>query len=138
VTFLREYVDELHHSKEEKVLFASLCEHGMPRNAGPIAVMHMEHAQGRMLVADLGELATTSAPWSDGVQKRANELALVFAELLASHIAKENNVLYPLAERQLTPDVLDDVGVRFAALESEFGVERRDALLASVAPRSSS
>ena len=39
VTFLREFADECHHGKEENILFATMTEHGFPREGGPIAVM---------------------------------------------------------------------------------------------------
>jgi hemerythrin-like domain-containing protein len=41
--------DVCHHGKEENSLFPELEKKGMPRNAGPIAVMLMEHEMTRKL-----------------------------------------------------------------------------------------
>ena len=43
VDFTKNFTDVCHHGKEENSLFPQLEKKGMPRNAGPIAVMLMEH-----------------------------------------------------------------------------------------------
>ena len=37
--FLRNFADQCHHFKEEKVLFPAMEEHGIPREGGPIGMM---------------------------------------------------------------------------------------------------
>ncbi|HEX9290217.1 MAG TPA: hemerythrin domain-containing protein, partial [Anaeromyxobacteraceae bacterium] len=64
VTFIREFADACHHGKEEDILFAAMVEAGFPRHGGPIAVMLMEHDQGRAHVRVLADLAAQAAPWS--------------------------------------------------------------------------
>src|SRR5512132_3975875 len=66
VTFIREFADAHHHGKEEDILFAAMVQAGFPKHGGPIAVMLMEHDQGRALVRALGELASQAVPWGDG------------------------------------------------------------------------
>ena len=50
VNFFTEFVDEIHHIKEEDLLFKAMADHGFPVEGGPIAVMLGEHDQGRALV----------------------------------------------------------------------------------------
>ena len=46
VDFIRGYADAWHHAKEEEHLFPALFLAGMPRDAGPVAVMLHEHGIG--------------------------------------------------------------------------------------------
>src|SRR3989304_8130286 len=44
--FIRNFADRCHHGKEEDCLFPALEAHGLPRHAGPVAVMLSEHEEG--------------------------------------------------------------------------------------------
>ncbi len=105
VDFIRNYADRFHHAKEEDVLFTALVNNGMPRENSPVAAMLMEHDQGRTYV--LG-METAVRETLDGLPGRENviaENALAYAALLRDHIAKEDDILYPLAER-LIPETM--------------------------------
>ena len=93
--FLGAYSDQFHHAKEEDVLFGVL-ERAIT-HCGPIPVMLHEHAIGRALRARMGE--AFRARDLGGLLGASRD----FCGLLTQHIAKENNVLYPMAE-QSVPD----------------------------------
>ena len=100
IGFLKEFADKCHHGKEEGILFPALTGAGMPQQGGPVGVMLSEHVEGRTLIRAM-EAAVSGA--LDG--KAFTEAARGYAELLRAHIAKENNVLFPAAERLLAPDM---------------------------------
>jgi hemerythrin-like domain-containing protein len=105
VDFIRNFADRFHHAKEEDVLFAALVRNGMPAENSPVAAMLMEHDQGRAYVRGM-ETAVREA--RDGQPGRENDIAenaLAYAALLRDHIAKEDTILYPLAERVI-PDAM--------------------------------
>src|SRR6266540_1126404 len=81
VTFIREFADACHHGKEEDILFAAMVEAGFPRHGGPIAVMLMEHDQGRAHVRVLADLAAQAAPSSVADRQRLAEAAHGYAGL---------------------------------------------------------
>lgn len=107
VRFIREYADRRHHGKEEDLLFEAMIEHGVPREYGPIACMLGEHEAGRELVAALGRRATQAAPWTDDDRDDNLRDAMDFTSLLRNHIAKEDQMLYPLARRTLPPATIE-------------------------------
>lgn len=127
--FIREFADRRHHGKEEDVLFVAMEEAGLPRDAGPLAMMRLEHDQGRALVRTM----------VSGDDAAAAKAARDFARLLASHIQKENGVLYPMAEQIIPPDAIKRMMRRFAEVEEASGgdttradwVARLDALAAA-------
>jgi len=105
VDFIRNYADRFHHAKEEDVLFAELVKNGMPEKQSPIEAMHMEHDQGRAHVRAIEEAAQKALDGETGQTSVIVENATGYATLLRGHIDKENDILYPLAERILPESV---------------------------------
>lgn len=117
--FLTNFVDRCHHSKEEKHLFAAMHAHGMPMDSGPLAVMLREHEQGRVHVrAIAAAVGETGIPAGASARKVRDEL-FAYAALLRSHIDKEDNVLYPMADRLLTANEQNALTQAFERIESE-------------------
>lgn len=105
VDFIRNYADRFHHAKEEDVLFVELIENGMPEKQSPIEAMHLEHDQGRAHVRAIEDAAQKALAGEPGQAKLISEHAKGYAELLRGHIEKEDDILYPLAERVLPEEV---------------------------------
>ncbi|HEX9024148.1 MAG TPA: hemerythrin domain-containing protein, partial [Geobacteraceae bacterium] len=99
VEFIREFADRFHHAKEEHVLFEALIKSGMPAEHSPVAVMLMEHEEGRSFVRALEQATREALAGMPGREQDIAENALAFAKLLRDHIGKEDGILYPLAER---------------------------------------
>lgn len=131
VPFIREYADRFHHAKEEDVLFKALVANGMPEKNSPIAAMLMEHDQGRSFVRGMESAAQQLQSSGPEVVSTEAIAALVenargYAALLREHIEKEDNILYPLAERVLHEAVRPAMLTAYAAAESRTpGVEEK-------------
>lgn len=111
--FLRVFADKCHHGKEEDVLFPALEAAGMPREGGPIEVMLHEHQLGREHIRDMAAALDANNPAAFAVA------ALAYADLLTQHIAKENTVLFPMAERLLGVPALTAMHEPFERIEAE-------------------
>ena len=114
IGFLKEFADKCHHGKEEGILFPTLVQAGVPERGGPIGVMLTEHTEGRRLIKDM-EDAAAGALAAERFARAAQE----YADLLRAHIQKENNVLFPAAERVLSPDALERISGRFEEHEEK-------------------
>ncbi|MFZ1576145.1 MAG: hemerythrin domain-containing protein [Chromatiaceae bacterium] len=83
-----------HFTREEQRLFPELLAVD-PRAGGPVQVMTLEHQQMRALLADL----------EGAIGKRAPDDCLGLVEtlhfLIQQHNAKEEGILYPLADQGL-------------------------------------
>lgn len=130
VRVLLDYVDPVHHGKEEEILFATMVEHGFPRQFGPIAVMLDEHEQARALVHQLEDLAKPGGAWGDQQRAAAADTARAYAGLMRQHVHKENEVLYPMAESRLNGAVMDAIGARFEQFTADRVTPARRELLA--------
>lgn len=117
--FFRNFVDHCHHTKEEHHLFTSMHQHGMSTTSGPLAVMLHEHDQGRACIqAILKALPSQGEPDEAAAAVIADNLSR-YASLLRSHIDKENNVLYPMADRLLSEADQEALAGAFDRVEAE-------------------
>lgn len=119
VDFIRNYADRFHHAKEEDVLFVELIANGMPEKQSPIEAMHMEHDQGRAHVRAIEAAAQKALAGEAGQGAIIAEHAKGYAALLRGHIDKEDNILYPLAERVLPEGVRERMLAAYAAAEAK-------------------
>jgi hemerythrin-like domain-containing protein len=108
IGFLKEFADKCHHGKEEGILFPALMDAGMPKQGGPIAVMLSEHVEGRTRIKEMEQ--AVSGAMDAAAFARASQ---GYAELLRAHIAKENDVLFPMAERFLASPELEKIHGKF-------------------------
>lgn len=118
VDFIRNYADRYHHAKEEDVLFEALIKNGMPRENSPIAAMLMEHDQGRAYVQAMEAAAKQALAGDAAGAPVLSENALAYAGLLREHISKEDEILYPLAERVIADTLREDIVNGYAAAET--------------------
>lgn len=118
VRFVRTFADRCHHGKEEDHLFTRLARRGLPADVGPVAVMLAEHEQGRAEIAAVDEAIDASAAGDADAPRRFAAHSRAYVELLREHIAKEDHVLFPLAESVLRDDDREAVLAGFAEVES--------------------
>lgn len=107
VDFIRNYADRFHHAKEEDVLFKALVDNGMPKENSPVAAMLMEHDLGREYVRAMAAAVQAAQAGNTSVYQQISDNALGYAALLRDHISKEDEILYPLAERVI-PETMRD------------------------------
>ncbi|WP_136516259.1 hemerythrin domain-containing protein [Geomonas edaphica] len=119
VDFIRNYADRFHHAKEEDVLFEALVANGMPRANSPVAAMLMEHDLGRAFVKGMEEAATRALNGEAGQEEAIVSNARGYLELLREHIGKEDDILYPLAERVLPEGVRPEIVAKYQAAEEK-------------------
>jgi hemerythrin-like domain-containing protein len=109
IDFFAGFVAACHEAKEQEVLLPALAACGATN--GVLDEVRAEHAEGERL---LGMLRPLAARRVDGEAWDALEAYLA---LLGRHVASEDEVLLPLAERLLSP--ADDAAMEGAFLRIE-------------------
>jgi len=107
--FIAGFADGCHHRKEEGVLFGAMVAAGMPQDGGPIAVMLMEHEEGRRYTRGVRDGVKR---WQEGDDEGRRILvsnAKGYVALLRDHIMKEDDVLFPMAAQMIAPAQEEEV-----------------------------
>lgn len=124
IGFLKEFVDKCHHGKEEGILFPALIKAGIPEKDGPIGVLLSEHRQGREFIQAMDQAVSDPVDYD-----RFVESARGYAALLRAHIQKEDQVLFPAAEKVLSETQLNGLYDAFEEHEEKvIGAGRHEAL----------
>lgn len=111
VYFLKVFADKCHHGKEENYFFEELVKAGVPKEDGPIGVMLQEHTLGREYIAGMNK----GIEAKDLAEFQTN--AMKYSGLLRNHIDKENNVLFPMADKLLEDQKQDALFEKFELYE---------------------
>ncbi|MBI3569348.1 MAG: hemerythrin domain-containing protein [Gemmatimonadetes bacterium] len=132
--FISGFADGCHHRKEEGVLFGALVDSGLPKDDGAIAMMLDEHEQGRAFNRAIRDGARRLEAGDAAAARPLATAARGYVALLRDHIAKEDEMLFPLADEMIAPERLEDVLRGFAEIERQDAgvgaVERFHALAA--------
>lgn len=111
-----------HAALEEELLFAEMAS--IPEAAGPLAVMTEEHRDIEASIGRAGGIA---------MLEEARDLLLHVVDVARPHFAKEEDVLFPMAERALPESRLIQLGDEWAS--RRLGHAARTGLLGGTATR---
>ena len=117
--FMKGFADACHHQKEEGILFEHMKEQGMEYDGCPLGVMLAEHALGRQYTRALRSAALEMQAGDMSAKSRAIQSSRSYVNLLRRHIMKEDNILFPMAERVIPADRHEEVWEGFERVEVE-------------------
>ncbi len=117
--FLRNFADKCHHGKEETALFPAMAKAGVPVERGPIGVMLAEHNEGRGYIRAMGEALEAYKRGDETARRPLAENARAYASLLAQHIRKEDDILFPMANQVLSDAEQQRLIAEFDRIEAE-------------------
>lgn len=109
--FIKNYADEFHHAKEEKILFVKMEEE--LREAAYKLIeygMLVEHQMARYYISELGKALKRYFIAPTTYEKlQIITYATSWTELLRRHIEKEDHVVYPFAKNHLSNNIIQQV-----------------------------
>jgi hemerythrin-like domain-containing protein len=121
------FVDTCHHGKEEDLLFPAMEKIGVSKNNGPIGVLLHEHQLGRAYVNGMKDALFAYKKGNNEALNEFSKNAKCYITLLNEHIHKEDNVLFPLAEKHLTDKKQAELYEGFEKIEAEkIGIGKHD------------
>ncbi|MFX1476726.1 MAG: hemerythrin domain-containing protein [Promethearchaeota archaeon] len=108
--FIRTYADRYHHAKEEDETFKYFDE-----NLNIIKVIRNDHVKVRKHVKKM--LEAIKAKDKNKLVKHLN----AYKEILPGHIKKEDEILYPWMDRNLTTTQIGELYSKFNDIDSDYG-----------------
>lgn len=113
VDFIRNYADRYHHAKEEDILFGYF-----PPELDILRTMHEDHRRGRARVQGIVDALERR----DGAGVAANLHG--YAGILTEHIKKEDEILYPWMDRNLSIRQVGELYAMFREVDERFAEAR--------------
>ena len=110
IDFIRSYADKYHHAKEEEILFKYFDE-----NLDIIKAMYEDHEKARARVRAM--LKALAKKDKEAISKQLS----AYQELLTEHIKKEDEILYPWMDRNLSITQIGELFSKFNEKDKEFG-----------------
>ncbi|WP_440951529.1 hemerythrin domain-containing protein [Methanococcoides sp. FTZ1] len=117
VEFLKVFVDKCHHTKEEEYLFPAMKKAEILGSTVIIDSLLIEHETGRRNVRMISE--AVSGKMDSEALSTIVKNSRDYVELLSQHIDKEDNKLFPLADKHLAPEIQEDLFKSFEIVEIE-------------------
>jgi len=117
--FIRGFADGRHHHKEEGVLFTVMAGCGVPVKGGPIGVMLDDHEQARTYTRAMSDAAGRLEAGDDSASAAVVRSAQSYCALLREHIAKEDNILFPMADNVIPAEQQAKLERQFEQAEQE-------------------
>ncbi len=121
VQFLAVFADHCHHAKEEQYLFPLLVAKADTATKRELQLLEQEHGWAAQLV---GKLARASAAYIENplvMRYRVVALLRSLVELYPAHIWKEDYLLFPMAQQNLSEAEQQYMADCFEDLEREVG-----------------
>lgn len=109
IDFIRSYADRYHHAKEEDILFKEFDP-----NLEMVKVFNQDHAIGR------GHVKAVLAALETNDNTAVQEHFIGYRGLLSGHIKREDEVLYPWMDRNLSTSQVGRLYSSFADVDSRF------------------
>ena len=110
IDFIRSYADKYHHAKEEEILFKYF-----DGDSDILKAMHKDHENARAHVRAMLEALDRND--REAVSEHLN----AYQELLTEHIEKEDEILYPWMDRNLSITQVGELFSKFEATDEDFG-----------------
>jgi len=133
VDFIRVYADQVHHGKEEDILFRSLG--GKKVSDNDLRLMNEligEHEIGRGVAKGL---AAANARYRNGDAAAKSDIAdnfAAFVELYPRHIGKEDKVFFPASRAYISDEEDRAMVEEFREFDRKLNPERYEAVVAAL------
>lgn len=118
VGFLREFAEHQHHRKEESLLLATLAAHGADEAAEQVGDLLRDHEETRELLYTLTLFWEPSPVLTAEESAAFVQVAQTYTDRLERHMAAEETLFFPLAERLIPGDEQLDLRAQFAAADA--------------------
>ncbi|MHB1016953.1 MAG: hemerythrin domain-containing protein [Coriobacteriia bacterium] len=119
IEFLRVFVDQCHHAKEEELLFPAMRAAKIASAEKTIVSLLADHEQGREAVARIESGARRLADRGDSASAELADVMTAYTRLLRAHIRREEVECFDVADRELPIDVQDGLTDGFERIELE-------------------
>ncbi len=130
VDFIKNFADRAHHMKEEDLLFPAMEAAGVSKEESLVDAITTEHDLGRGCVRGLTDALSLYSMGDNGAGLVIAENAAKYVKLIKDHIAREEDIVFPLADRHLCDDTQRELTAKFHKIDKDvIGEARRQGFM---------
>jgi hemerythrin-like domain-containing protein len=126
IRFVRGFADKCHHGKEERALFPLIAGKNATVARMPVRILTSEHEAGRILISRLENSLSGLEAGDERATAEASEAITLYTTMLRKHIAKEEDIVFPLAQTMITDGEAAALEEQFTAIEAEMGPQAHE------------
>jgi hemerythrin-like domain-containing protein len=119
IVFIRNVADRSHHMKEEDLLFAKMESAGISREEMLADSITTEHDLSRGFIRGMSDALLAYSMGDASAGRVIAENACSYVKLLRDHIVKEEEVIFPLADKHLTGEMKRELVEAFEKIDRE-------------------
>ncbi len=112
IDLIRSYADRLHHAKEEDILFKYFDD-----TSEIFQVVYKDHKQARNHVKEMLAAIDTKD------EATLSQHLAAYGDLLAEHIKKEDEILFPWLDRKLSSAQIKELSEKFEQEDLQLGID---------------
>jgi len=116
--FLRVFVDQCHHTKEEDLLFPAMRA-AKTSAEETIVILLADHVRGREEVARMSVAAQRLAGGDKAANDELAEITIRYTRLLHAHIRREENDCFDAADRELPSETQGELAEGYERIERD-------------------
>ena len=113
-----QFVDEVHHEKEERVLLPFLARHGFDWDAPPLSLVRTEHQHECALIEALTQAGERLMGWTDEERRHVSAVASALCEHQMKHHHTENERLFSEVVARLDAEAARQLQAELEAFDS--------------------
>ncbi|MFT3751332.1 MAG: hemerythrin domain-containing protein [Paludibacter sp.] len=117
IKFLNFFIDKSHHSKED-IFYQELSVTETTDENVLISVMLYEHVLARKYLNDIKSCIENCKVGNNFSHELLSESLINYVKLIKNHINKEENIIFPIAERVFPPEKQKKMLVKFEEIEA--------------------
>jgi hemerythrin-like domain-containing protein len=125
IEFLRVFVDQCHHTKEEDLLFPAMRAAGMASAEETIVTLLADHVRGREAVARIAAATQRLADAEEAASVELAEATTEYTGLLRAHILREEGDCFTPADHELSPATQEELAEGYERIERDVVGEGR-------------
>jgi hemerythrin-like domain-containing protein len=114
--FLLVFIENFHHQKEE-IFYPVLVSAGIPEEPESISIMLYEHVLSRNYLNEISCCVQNCKIGNDFSGELLADSLMKYVTLLKGHIKKEEKLIFPLADKQLSEEKQNEIYKKFEDID---------------------
>jgi hemerythrin-like domain-containing protein len=117
--FFRNFADSCHQRKEEGPFQSAMMDAGLSDQTGPLAIMLAEHELARTYLRAIEKAVLRLERGEGTAREDVGRETRTYSSFLLQHMRREDEFLFPMAERLVAPAAKEKLAVELRRYEHE-------------------